>query len=875
MRLRYLLVPLTAAALTACRSAETQGDVPEDAASPPVAEEPAVDPVVQTPMAAAETPVVQEGGRDVLQEEGQLQALKRQRAGVLVENYVAQGAELLDRADLEGALQAYANALEVDPGSQAARAGLRQVEALMGERFSQAAEFMEDAAARETVRRAQARMAADKARIEGDSAMAAGDYGLAIQRYREAQTILRFHPLVADSTLDEHIVGGLLDRAADLLEEARLEEERQRIEVAQAAREAEEQAQREYRENKLRTLYREANAAFLAENFRRSESLAQQILVIDPKNQAAVKMRDIAQAARHRQTDQQTRRRYREEWLRTFEELDTMDIPQTESLVFDDLKRWREVDTRVPSDFSASDPLADADRLAVASRLEGVRFAPNFIGTDGDGAPLEEIAAFLQNLTGVNFLISPRVLEDLDEEETTIRLVLNERSVRKVLDLINDTSENLRWKIDNGTVRFVTREELVGGQTLKMYEVRDIIHPVPHFPGRDINVSPSGGFEPPDEDIEEREGLVVTSDALESLIRDNIATESWDEDPQNAIRITDNGTLVVNQTPEVQAMIQDLLEDLREATGIMVDIQTNFLKVEDNFLEDIGVDFRGLGQPGLGTNAFFNDFGDASTQQELGNEIGQGTDLGAFYDEGNDGNLRARVEQLYDMTLGDPEVMRGSGGLSFQWTYLNDLQMELILRAVSKSERIQLVTAPRLLVFNTARANITVLNQVAYVQDFDVEIAQAASIADPIVAVIQDGVVLDVRPVVSADRRFILMELRPTVAELKRPIEEVATTIGSQASVTIQLPEVDIQRVRTTIPMPDGGTVMLGGLKVSEKQDYKSGVPILNRIPVLSFFFDRKGQYTSNRKLLILLKATIVIPEEHEPTPAQSGLMPS
>jgi type II secretory pathway component GspD/PulD (secretin) len=231
--------------------------------------------------------------------------------------------------------------------------------------------------------------------------------------------------------------------------------------------------------------------------------------------------------------------------------------------------------------------------------------------------------------------------------------------------------------------------------------------------------------------------------------------------------------------------------------------------------------------------------------------------------------MRARVEQLYDIGLGDPNVIQGSGGLSFQWTYLNDLQLQLVLRAVAKSERVELVTSPRITVYNTARGNLAVLNQVAYVQDFNVEIAQAASIADPIVNVIQDGVVLDVRPVVSADRRFITLELRPTIAALKRPIAEVITTLGSQNSVTIQLPEVEIQRVRTSIPMPDGGTVLLGGMKVSDKQDLKSGVPILNRIPIISFFFERKGKYISNRKLLILLKASIVIPSEHEPTPAQ------
>ena len=71
--------------------------------------------------------------------------------------------------------------------------------------------------------------------------------------------------------------------------------------------------------------------------------------------------------------------------------------------------------------------------------------------------------------------------------------------------------------------------------------------------------------------------------------------------------------------------------------------------------------------------------------------------------------------------------------------------------------------------------------------------------------------------------------------------------------------------------MPDGGTVMLGGLKVSEKQAQASGVPILNKIPIVRFLFERRGNYISNRKLLILIKAAIVIPEEHEPTPSQTG----
>ena len=60
-------------------------------------------------------------------------------------------------------------------------------------------------------------------------------------------------------------------------------------------------------------------------------------------------------------------------------------------------------------------------------------------------------------------------------------------------------------------------------------------------------------------------------------------------------------------------------------------------------------------------------------------------------------------------------------------------------------------------------------------------------------------------------------------------------------------------------------------VKLHEEQNMTSGVPILNKIPILQALFERKGNYTQNRKLLILLKALIVIPPEHEPTPAQMG----
>jgi type II secretory pathway component GspD/PulD (secretin) len=159
-----------------------------------------------------------------------------------------------------------------------------------------------------------------------------------------------------------------------------------------------------------------------------------------------------------------------------------------------------------------------------------------------------------------------------------------------------------------------------------------------------------------------------------------------------------------------------------------------------------------------------------------------------------------------------------------------------------------------------------------YLRDFEPEIAQAAVIAQPELANVENGVMLDVRAVASADRRFITLELRPTVIdlvpdalgnELRQQTVSLATTNSSE--VTIELPELRIQRLRTTATIPDGATLMLGGLKRSVEQNQTAGVPFMSDIPVLGGLFSRQGEYTSKRKLIILLKASIVVPEENEP----------
>jgi len=70
----------------------------------------------------------------------------------------------------------------------------------------------------------------------------------------------------------------------------------------------------------------------------------------------------------------------------------------------------------------------------------------------------------------------------------------------------------------------------------------------------------------------------------------------------------------------------------------------------------------------------------------------------------------------------------------------------------------------------TNRGNISVMNQVSYIQDFDVEIAQASQIGDPIVGVLREGVILDAM-VYGVNRKMTTVErnvIRRSLASLAK-----------------------------------------------------------------------------------------------------------
>ncbi len=80
--------------------------------------------------------------------------------------------------------------------------------------------------------------------------------------------------------------------------------------------------------------------------------------------------------------------------------------------------------------------------------------------------------------------------------------------------------------------------------------------------------------------------------------------------------------------------------------------------------------------------------------------------------------------------------------------------------------------------------------------------------------------------------------------------------------------------VSTTVNVPDGGTILLGGIKRLRESRGEQGVPILSKIPYINRLFKNVGIGRETNTLMMTVTPRIIIPEEEEANAIGSAQLP-
>ncbi len=217
--------------------------------------------------------------------------------------------------------------------------------------------------------------------------------------------------------------------------------------------------------------------------------------------------------------------------------------------------------------------------------------------------------------------------------------------------------------------------------------------------------------------------------------------------------------------------------------------------------------------------------------------------------------------------LGQSVQSNPQQGALFQFRFLQSLQTSAVVQAIRKDQTADQLLAPKLMQFNNQRSHIMVAQQRSYIKDYDV----SGAVFDPVVSSFLTGVVLEVKPTVSNDKKYITLELRPgTAIELTPPLIIFITNGGNinvpggTINLPIELPNLELRSINTTVTIPDNGTMLFSGLINDRKIDTKTGVPMLSDLPVIGRFFSTNNKERVRRNLLVLVNSRIILFDEEE-----------
>lgn len=354
----------------------------------------------------------------------------------------------------------------------------------------------------------------------------------------------------------------------------------------------------------------------------------------------------------------------------------------------------------------------------------------------------------------------------------------------------------------------------------------------------------------------------------------------------------DGEQLIVTQSRRNLERMRIILRNYSEVK--QVEIETKFLEVSQNDLEEVGFDWA----VNHGAQAIVDEDGFPTTDQN-GNVINsfdrtvttQGRTLNdAFSVNASQSDITINGDAVAsnsapDITTAIDLASTATSLFTATGWSINGLSVDFALRALSRQSGSDLMSAPKITVLSGKRANITVAQELRYPEsygDIEAEVGRSGggtsdtgSSAGSAVAITagtpQDfvtrnvGVEMSVTPNVENDDTISLI-LEPRVTEFEGFVEYGGPSVAITGGITVTVPAgfyqpvFSTREISTEVTVFDGATVVMGGLTRDEVKSVNDKVPVLGDIPGLGRLFRSEGETRQKRNLLIFVTANLVSP---------------
>jgi len=253
----------------------------------------------------------------------------------------------------------------------------------------------------------------------------------------------------------------------------------------------------------------------------------------------------------------------------------------------------------------------------------------------------------------------------------------------------------------------------------------------------------------------------------------------------------ETNALLVTATRTKWAELKAMLDTLDKRQSQVL-IETALIEVSSDFSKEIGIEYANLDTP---TGDTQRGFGFTSVGITSSNGIGE---------------ARLPSPTAAGLTLG---IFDGE-----------DLGIPFILQMAQSRTDANILSVPSVLVANNKGATVTSEDRVPYSTSTSTQVSVATGVEWSTA-----GIILAITPSISA-HKYLRLAINLEVSSFRNDATE-----GMPPSITTRT-------INTSVNLPDGATMWLGGIIRNDFQDNESGIPYLSDIPLIGGIFGRTSK---------------------------------
>jgi type IV pilus assembly protein PilQ len=168
------------------------------------------------------------------------------------------------------------------------------------------------------------------------------------------------------------------------------------------------------------------------------------------------------------------------------------------------------------------------------------------------------------------------------------------------------------------------------------------------------------------------------------------------------------------------------------------------------------------------------------------------------------------------------------------------MSVNVILQALEKEGVVKIVSSPKVVTQNNKKAKVLSGSKIPYPA-----MQSGTSTGAISVQFANANLELEVTPQITNDGT-ILMDIH-----CEKSDADFGHLVGTTPTITQKM-------VDTQVLVKDGGTAIMGGVYKNNNTEQSTGVPFLNKLPLIGFLFRNKIHQDSNDELLIFITPRIL-----------------